>query len=114
MPGLGYVMVWCSQPALAGLRIVARDCPAVRAGRSKFWNIDEAAIAGYWAARRVGAAAPPREEAWRFTRFDRAQDPLRRIRFRNCRDQRARIRMERVIQDRPRPGLLHDSAHIHD
>src|SRR6478752_4145085 len=96
------------------LYVVAGDCPTVRTGRSKLWRIDETAIAGHWTAGRICTAARSREETWRFTHFDRAQDPFRLIRLRNCCHQRARIGMERMIEDRPRPGLLHDPAHIHD
>lgn len=43
------------------LYVVAGDCPAVRAGRPKCWNVDEAAIAGDWTAGRVSAAVWPCE-----------------------------------------------------
>src|SRR4051794_21768033 len=96
------------------LYVVASDCPTVRAGRSKLWHIDETAIAGHWTAGRICTTARSREETWRFTHFDRALDPFRWIGLRNCCHQRARIGMERIIEDRPRPGLLYDPAHIHD
>lgn len=74
------MLVDCQRIQLFGrtfqLDIVAGECSIAGADRTKLRNINSAAVAGYRTTRRIGAAVRPLEQAWRFTRFDRAKDPF--------------------------------------